>query len=99
MTDPDDTPAPKLAPAVFDRLQAALAAEGPAAAIDTLIAELKAAEDFGGLFYALLLKKRVELGVSPFPTGPASELPAHTHEPYEDAIRSASREVGQLALE
>src|SRR4051812_33131882 len=98
MTDPDAPPPPKLDPAAFDRLKAALAAEGPAAAIDKLIAELKAAEDFGGLFYALLLKKRVELGVSPFPTGPASELPAHTHEPYEQAIRDAGRLVGNTYL-
>ncbi|MBY0457732.1 MAG: hypothetical protein K2V38_10370, partial [Gemmataceae bacterium] len=60
--------------------------------------ELRAADDFQGLFYALLMKKRVELGVSPFPTGPANELPAHTHEPYEDAIRAAGREVGQTLL-
>src|SRR3954468_341198 len=99
MTDPDETPRPKLDPAVYDRLTAALAAGGPAAAVDTLIAELRAAEDFGGLFYALLLKKRVELGVSPFPTGPASELPAHTHEPYESAIRDAGRTVGTIYLQ
>jgi len=60
---------------------------------------VRAAEDFQGLFYALLMKKRVELGVSPFPTGPATELPAHTHEPYEDAIRAAGREVGRLLIE
>jgi hypothetical protein len=44
------------------------------------------------------MKKRVELGVSPFPTGPASELPADTHEAYEDAIRAAGRLVGGLFL-
>src|SRR5438445_282526 len=100
MTDDTDAPPlPKLDPAAFDRLKAALAANGPAAAIDALIAELRAAEDFSSLFYALLLKKRVELGVSPFPTGPASELPAHTHEPYEQAIREAGRHVGQIYLD
>src|SRR2546429_142488 len=35
---------PKLDPAAFERLTAALAANGPAAAIDALIAELRAAE-------------------------------------------------------
>src|SRR5687767_7666606 len=98
MYDPDAPETPALDPAVFDRLRTALASEGPAAAAAKLVAELRAAEDFRGLFYALLLKKRVELGVSPFPTGPSDELPAHTHEPYEQAIREAGREVGHALL-
>jgi hypothetical protein len=40
----------------------------------------------------------VELGVSPFPTGPAADLPPHTHAAYEQAIREAGRHVGQLYL-
>src|ERR1044072_825687 len=99
MFDPDENPQPALDAATYERLQATLAARGPAAAIDELVAELRAAEDFQGIFYALLMKKRVELGVSPFPTGPATELPAHTHEAYENAIREAGREVGKLLLD
>lgn len=98
MYDPDEPQAPAIDSAAFDRLKAALAARGPAAAVDELVAELRAAEDYQGLFYALLMKKRIELGVSPFPTGPANELPAHTHEPYEDAIRDAGRHVGGVLL-
>ncbi|MDB5313003.1 MAG: hypothetical protein JWO38_7205 [Gemmataceae bacterium] len=90
---------PTLDPAAFDRLRAALASAGPAAAIDQLIAELRTAEDFGNLFYALLMKKRVELGVSPFPTGPSTDLPPDTHEPYEQAIREAGRHVGRIHLD
>lgn len=99
MYDPDEASAPTLDDAAFDRMKAALAANGPARAVDELIAELRKADDFQGLFYALLMKKRVELGVSPFPSGPANELPAHTHEPYEDAIRDAGRHVGTMLLE
>jgi hypothetical protein len=99
MDDTETPPLPKLDPAAFDRLKTALAKSGPTAAIDDLIAELRRAEDFSGLFYALLLKKRVELGVSPFPTGPASELPPHTHEPYEQTIREAGRHVGNIYLQ
>lgn len=99
MFDPDETPQPTISDAAYERIQAALAARGPAAAIDELISDLRAAEDFQGLFYALLMKKRVELGVSPFPTGPATELPPETHEPYEDAIRDAGRSVGKLLLD
>ena len=97
MTDPDRPPTPD--PAAYDRLRAALASHGPAAAVDKLIADLRAAGDYGNLFYALLMKKRVELGVTPFPTGPAADLPADTHEPYEQAIREAGRHVGRLLLE
>ncbi len=98
MFDPDEAQAPTIDAAGYERLQAALAGRGAAAAVDELIAELRAAEDFQNLFYALLMKKRVELGVSPVPTGAASELPAHTHEAYEDAIRDAGRHVGGLLL-
>ena len=40
------------------------------------------------------MRKRVELGVSPFPTGAAADLPPATHGDYEDAIRTAGREIG-----
>ena len=94
-----DTPAvPTTDPAVFDRVRAALDASGPLAAIDRLCDELKQAEDFQNLFYARLMRKRVELGVPPFPTGPSSELPGNTHEAYEEAIRTAGREVGHIYL-
>jgi hypothetical protein len=99
MYDPDEGPeTPTIDPAAFDRLRTALSSDGPAAAADRLVGELRKAEDFQGLFYAMLLKKRVELGVPPFPTGPASELPPETHEPYEQAIREAGREVGNALL-
>lgn len=82
----------------FAQLHEELERHGPEAAIERLIAELRAAEDFTNLFYALLLRKRWELGVSPFPTGPSTELPPETHEAYEQAIREAGREVGQALL-
>src|SRR5262245_17444137 len=84
---------------VFDELQRTFAGEGPAAAIDRLCVRLREQKDYGSLFYALLMKKRHELGVSPVPTGPAQALPAAAHAPYEDAIRSAGRLVGRLYLE
>ncbi len=98
MFDPDEAPPPALDAAAFARLQTTLAARGPVAAVEELVAELRKGDDFQALFYALLMKKRVELGVSPFPTGPANELPPETHEPYEDAIRDAGRHVGGMLL-
>lgn len=85
--------------AIFDELQQTLTAHGPAAAIDRLCNELRERREYHALFYALLLKKRHELGVSPIPTGPAEQLPAELHEPYENAIRDAGRLVGRLYLD
>ncbi len=99
MFDPDEGTQPALDEATFERLRAALASVGPQAAVDELVAQLQTGEDFQALFYALLMKKRVELGVSPFPTGPASELPPETHEEYENAIRAAGRHVGGILLQ
>ena len=53
----------------LDDLQATLQKAGADAAIDRLCAELKAGKDFHGLFYAMLMKTRHALGVSPVPTG------------------------------
>lgn len=84
---------------LFDTLAATLQQEGPQVAIDRLCSRLRDSREYNALFYALLLKKRHELGVSPIPTGPAEELPGEVHQPYEDAIRAAAREVGQLFLD
>src|SRR5947208_982453 len=62
--------------ALFDQLEATLQREGAGAAIDRLCQALRASRDYNALFYALLMKKRHELGVNPVPTGPAQDLPA-----------------------
>jgi len=73
MFDPDELPPPPpLSPQTYDRLQKTLAEKGPKAAVDQLCADLRELGDFNALFYALLMKKRVELGVCPFPTGAAA---------------------------
>jgi hypothetical protein len=92
-----DTP-PTLEPSAFDRIRVALDAGGPLAAIDRLCDELRRAEDFQNLFYARLMRSRVELGVPPFPTGPAADLPPQAADAYEEAIRLAGREVGHIYL-
>jgi hypothetical protein len=84
---------------LFDDLHATMIRDGPRAAIDSLCSALRTQKDFTGLFYALLMKKRFELGVSPIPTGPASALPEAVHAEYENAIRDAANLVGKLCLE
>jgi hypothetical protein len=85
--------------AIFDELRQVNDAQGDAAAVDRLISWLRERRDFTSLFYALLMKSRLDLGVSPIPTGAARDLPEAVHAPYEEAIRTAGREVGQLCLE
>lgn len=89
---------PGLPDVSLDSVAETLASEGKLAAVDRLCQELQAAEEYHSLFYARLMRKRVELGVSPFPTGPAQDLPAATHAAYEDAIREAAREIGGILI-
>jgi hypothetical protein len=85
--------------AIYDELQRLVQSQGPRAAVEHLIGWLRGRRDFTSLFYALLMKARLELGVSPIPTGAAKDLPEAIHGPYEEAIRSAGREVGGLCLQ
>jgi hypothetical protein len=59
---------------------------------------LRESKDYEGLFYARLLGARHRLGVTPIPTGPISDIPDEKQEEFENAIRAACREVGQLFL-
>src|SRR4051812_4153381 len=85
-------------PLRLDELRTELEKRGPGAAIDQLCATLREEQDYHNLFYALLLKKRCELGVIPVPTSPALRLPKEVHQEYEEAIRTAGRTVGELLL-
>jgi hypothetical protein len=84
---------------LYDDLRQKLAEGGGPAAIEHLCAALRQRKDYASLFYALLMKKRYELGVSPVPTEPAQALPASAHAAYEDGIREAARTVGRLYLD
>jgi hypothetical protein len=84
---------------LFDELQQTIKAQGPAPALDKLCKSLRECKDYGNLFYAMLMKKRFELGVSPLPSAPSSELPTAVLDQYEDGIREAGRVVGGLFLE
>ncbi len=83
----------------LDDLQQTLTARGPAAAIEQLCADLRERKEYGQLFYALLMKKRHELGVSPIATGSNLDLPPAVHQQFEEGIRDAAITVGNLYLE
>lgn len=99
MFDTEEQAPPTLDPTVFSALEKSLATKGPQAAIDELCSVLREKGDYNALFYAMLMKKRVELGVPPFPTGSSANLPPETHELYEQAIRDAGRQIGKLYLD
>jgi hypothetical protein len=84
---------------LFNDLETTLSKQGAGVAVQRLCDGLRASKDYHSLFYALLLKKRHEMGVSPLPTGAAADLPPQHHAEYEDAIRHAGREVGDLFLQ
>jgi hypothetical protein len=84
---------------LFDDLQQTIKAEGPAPALEKLCSQLREQKDYANLFYAMLMKKRFELGVTPLPTAPSSELPSSVLDKYEEGIREAGRLVGRLFLE
>lgn len=88
----------RLDPQIFDELRSELDRHGAEAAIEHVCRMLRQRQDYHNLFYALLMKKRYELGVTPVPTSPAQRLPQEVHESYEEAIREAANTVGQLFL-
>ncbi|WP_020473206.1 hypothetical protein [Zavarzinella formosa] len=100
MFDPDELPAPPtLTPEQYDRLRDLAKTKGAKAAVEQLGNDLEELGDVDALFYSMLMKKRVELGVSPFPSGPSSDLPKEAHEEYENTIREAGRAVGTKLLQ
>lgn len=84
--------------ALLDELQQTLQEKGPQQAIDALCAKLREKKEYSALFYALLMKKRHELGVSPIPTGTNQDLPPDAHAAFEEGIRDAAQTVGNLFL-
>ncbi len=85
-------------PSIFDELETTLRASGPGKMVDQLCQTLRARKDYHGLFYGLLLRKRLELGLPAVQVGKAEDLPKEAVDPYETAIRKAARAVGKLYL-
>jgi len=67
-------------------------------AFDQLVERFKQEKQYGGVFNARLMRKRLELGL-PLMSQPAiGEVPKELQQPYQDAYLEAAREVGQLYL-
>ncbi|MCS6977744.1 MAG: hypothetical protein NZM31_12160 [Gemmatales bacterium] len=83
---------------IYDELEELLRRHQPIQAVERLCQALREREDYHALFYALVLAKRVELGLPAVHIG-SENIPAEKLGPYEDAIREAARTVGRLFLE
>jgi len=84
---------------IYEELEHKLQTAGPAETVALLCERLKRDGDYRGLFYAMLLAKRLELGISPVQVGPADNIPPDLLEPYEGGVREAARLVGDLFLQ
>jgi hypothetical protein len=83
----------------FDELSKINQSQGPAAAIDHLIAVLRDEKRFHPLFDALLMKKRLELGLGLVRPTNLKDVPEARRDEFEKFYVNAAREVGQLLLD
>jgi hypothetical protein len=84
---------------LFNELEQSMATGGPAAVLERLCTHLREHKDYGSLFYARLMARRHELGVSPVAASLAADVPDSVQVAYEDTIRQVGRQIGQLYLE
>lgn len=80
--------------AELDQLQQS---QGPAAAIERLIETLRSQKDYRRLFDALMLRKKLELGL-PLVDPASLDVPEDKRREVEDAFIATAREVGHLFL-
>lgn len=83
---------------IYEDLEKRLLTHGPAQAVQRLCDALRERKDYHGLFYGLVLAKRIELGLPAIHVG-SEQIPSEKIAPYEEAIREAARTVGRLFLE
>jgi hypothetical protein len=77
---------------LFPQLDPLLSSADPAAGLDFLAEQFRAAKEYGMLFEARLMKKRQELGL------PLIQTDALTRDDYQEAVIAAAREAGELFL-
>jgi hypothetical protein len=85
--------------ATFEELERIHQAQGPAAAIDHLISVLRSQKRFHPLFDALLMKKRLELGLGLVRPTSLRDVPEEKRDEFEKLYIDAAREIGQLLLD
>ncbi len=82
----------------FDEIEAALAPGGAPAVFDLLIRRFAEEKQYGRMFDARLMQQRHELGLPLLVSGSLDQLAEPLRRRYEDAMRNAARDAGQLYL-
>jgi hypothetical protein len=82
---------------IYDELAELVRSQERTKAVERLTEVLRQRKDYHSLFYALVLAKRIELGLPAVHIG-SLDIPPEVEEPYEQAIRDAARTVGRLLL-
>ena len=82
----------------FDQIDGSLSAGDPGEVVDQLAGRLADQGDYRGLLDAMLLRTRLDLGLSLVRPVTIGDLPEPTRTRYEDRYVAAIREVGGLIL-
>src|SRR5580693_4451479 len=82
----------------FDELQGLQKSQGSAAAINRLISVLREEKKFHQLFDALLMKKRIEMGLGLVRPTSFKDVPEERRDEFEKVYVDSARQVGELLL-
>lgn len=83
----------------FTELQTLRQTQGPAATIERLIAALRSENQFHQVFDALLMQKKLELGLPVTRPTSFDDVPEDKRDEFEKTYVAAAREVGELLLQ
>lgn len=84
---------------MYTKLQEVNQASGAEAAVDQLIQMLRDEKNYDRLFDALLLKRRIEMGVSLVRPTSFDDIPEARRDEFEEHYVAAAREIGELHLQ
>lgn len=82
----------------FEEIEQIAQSEGPAAAVDRLIEQLEQAGRYDQLFDALLMKKRLELGLPLVQPTSTEDVPDDKLDEWEECYIESARRVGNAFL-
>jgi tetratricopeptide (TPR) repeat protein len=83
----------------FDRISELKSSDGPQAAIGHLIETLRAEKNHHRLFDAMLLGKKIEMGLPVINPTSLDDVPEEKRKEFEEHYVNSAREVGKLMLE
>ncbi len=82
----------------FAKIDEVLRTQGPAAAVSELVRTLEANHDWHRLFDALLLKKKLEMGLPTARPSSFDQIPENRQAEFEETYVEAARRVGRALL-